>query len=226
MTNPLYIEAGYPVTLLGGGRAMPVVVNQALQFAPILFAADSGARAALELGHVPKAVIGDLDSIDSETLKQIPAENVHRVSEQDSTDFDKCLRSINAPLILGVGFTGQRLDHELAAYSSLLRHPEQRCILLGEVDLCFLAPISMRIELPVGTRLSLFPLAPCRVDATGLRWPVKGLEMAPDGVIGTSNETIRSEVTLRVSARKLLAILPREHLGAAIKALTGGVNGK
>jgi len=205
---------------------MPVVVNQALQFAPILFAADSGARTALELGHVPKAVIGDLDSIDSETLKQFPTENVHRICEQDSTDFDKCLRSIKAPLILGVGFTGQRLDHELAAYSSLLRHSEQRCILLGEVDLCFLAPVTMRINLPVGTRLSLFPLAPCRVDASGLRWPVKGLEMAADGVIGTSNETIRNDVSLCVSARKLLVILPREHLGAAIKALTGGLNGE
>ncbi len=223
MMNPPDIVVNHAVTLLGAGRSFPEVVKQALTIAPILYAADGGANAALDMGYMPDGVIGDLDSLTPETLGQLPADKVFRVADQDSTDFDKCLRAIQAPLILATGFTGQRLDHELAAYSSLLRHPEQRCILLGEVDLCFLAPISMRIKLPVGTRFSLFPLSPCRVDATGLRWPVEGLEMAPDRIIGTSNETNDTEVTLRVSSRKLLGILPRIHLKAAIEALTGGI---
>ncbi len=193
--------------------------------APILFAADGGAKTALEMGHMPEGVIGDLDSLPVEILGRIPADRVYRISEQDSTDFDKCLRSIHAPLILAAGFTGQRLDHELATYSSLLRHPDQRCILLGEVDLCFLAPIMMQIDLPAGTRFSLFPMAPCVANATGLRWPVDGLNMAPDGVIGTSNEVSTGRVTLQVSERKLLVILPRVHLEAVIEALKGATNG-
>jgi len=226
MMNPLYIDEKNPVTLLGGGKVIEKVLDQALKAAPILLAADGGAGRALELGHMPKAVIGDMDSLDAQTAAQFPPNHLYRIEEQDSTDFDKCLRSIRAPLILGVGFTGRRLDHELAAYSSLLRHPDQRCILLGEVDMCFLAPVSMRLDLPAGTRISLFPLAPCRVDATGLRWQLKGLMMAPDGVIGTSNEALTGAVTLQVSKRKLLVILPRVHLGAVIKALTGGEDGQ
>jgi len=226
MMNPLYIDQKKPVTLLGGGKFAEKVFNQALKAAPILLAADGGAGRALELGHIPKAVIGDMDSLDEKTAMQIPPDHLYPIGEQDSTDFDKCLRSIRAPLILGVGFTGWRLDHELAAYSSLLRHPEQRCILLGEVDMCFLAPVSMRLDLPAGTRVSLFPLAPCRVDATGLRWQLDGLKMAPDGVIGTSNEVLTGPVTLQVSKRKLLVILPHTYLGAAIKALTGGKDGQ
>ncbi len=221
MMNPPDIVVNHAVTLLGAGRSFPEVVKQAMSFAPILFAADGGAKVALDMGYMPDAVFGDLDSLTPEVQRQLPADSIYRLPDQDSTDFDKCLRSIHAPLILAAGFTGQRLDHELAAYSSLLRHPDQRCILLGEVDLCFLAPVSMRIKLPVGTRFSLFPLSQCRVDASGVFWPVDGLDMAPDGIIGTSNETTGEEVTLRVSKRKLLVILPRTHLQAVIEALTG-----
>jgi len=219
MTNTPDIVVNHAVTLLGGGQVALPVLEQALALAPILFAADGGARAAVRAGYMPDGVIGDLDSLGADIQAQIPSDRVHRIAEQNSTDFDKCLRSIHAPLILGVGFTGLRLDHELAAYSSLLRHPEQCCILLGQVDLCFLAPVSMRLDLPAGTRISLFPLGACRVDATGLRWPVQQLDMAPDGVIGTSNEATGGGIALQVSARKLLVILPREHLEAVVQAL-------
>lgn len=225
MMNPPNVVVNHAVTLIGAGRSVSMVVKQAMSFAPILFAADGGAKVALDMGYMPDAVFGDLDSLTPEVQRQLPADSIYRLSDQDSTDFDKCLRSIHAPLILAAGFTGQRLDHELAAYSSLLRHPDQRCILLGEVDLCFLAPIMMQIDLPAGTRFSLFPMAPCVANATGLRWPVNDLNMAPDGVIGTSNEVSTGRVTLQVSERKLLVILPRMHLEAAIEALKGATNG-
>ena len=50
----------------------------------------------------------------------VPPERLHPIPEQDSTDFDKCLRHIAAPLVLGVGFLGGRVDHELAAFSTLV----------------------------------------------------------------------------------------------------------
>ena len=217
--NPPIVDTKRPVTLLGGGMVNSDIVDLALSFAPNLVAADGGARVALGLGHIPKAVIGDFDSIDADTIAQIPSERLHRIKEQDSTDFDKCLRNIIAPLILGVGFTGGRLDHELAAYNALVRHSDKRCVLLGEVDLCFVVPDKVRLELPVGTRVSLFPLAACHVTCAGLRWSFQGLEMAPDGKVGTSNEASAEVVDVQVSQPKLLMILPRDHLAAVIKAL-------
>lgn len=217
--NPLIKDANRPITLLGGGKILPKVARQALDYAPILVAVDGGAKVALELGHMPDAVVGDFDSVDQATLAQIPHARLHRISEQDSTDFDKCLRTVKAPLMLGVGFTGGRLDHELAAYNALARYPAQRCILLGEVDLCFLLPASVQLELPIGTRVSLFAMGPCQVDATGLRWPLRGLDMAPDGAISTSNEVTEAIVSVQTSVPKLLVILPREHLETVIKAV-------
>lgn len=214
------VDTNDPITLLGGSQVEAAAVDLALGFAPNLVAADGGAQVAMHMGHIPQAVIGDFDSVDAATLAQIPPERLHAISEQDSTDFEKCLRHIRAPYILAVGFTGRRLDHELAAYNALARHPNQRCIVLGEVDLCFILPQDIQLTLPVGTRVSLFPLAPCRVTSTGLRWPVQDMEMAPDGKIGTSNHTVKERVTINVSAPKMLMILPLEHLAAVIEALT------
>lgn len=220
MKTPI-VDTNDPITLFGGSKVNDSTVAVALGYAPNLVAADGGAQAALALGHMPQAVIGDFDSVNTDTIAQIPPARLHRVSEQDSTDFDKCLRHMNAPYILAVGFTGRRLDHELAVYNALTRHPDKRCIVLGEVDLCFLAPLDLRLTLPVGTRVSLFPMGDCRVSATGLRWSFDGLDMAPDGKVGTSNEMRDTRLHVQVSVPKLLMILPIAHLDAVIAALNG-----
>lgn len=217
MKSPI-VDTNGPITLLGGSRVEVGVVDLALGYAPNLVVADGGARAALALGLMPQAVIGDFDSVDAASIAQIAPERLHRICEQDSTDFDKCLRHISAPYIVAVGFTGRRLDHELAVYNALVRHFEQRCIVLGEVDLCFLVTREVRLTLPVGTRVSLFPLAACRVTATGLRWSFQDMAMAPDGKVGTSNEASAEVVTVQTSAPKLLMILPLDNLEAVIKA--------
>ena len=209
-----------PITLFGGANLLPQVVEQVLDLAPNLVAADGGARAALKLGHVPKAVIGDFDSIDADTIAQIPSDRLHRIAEQDSTDFEKCLTHINAPLVLAVGFSGGRLDHELAVYNALVRHADKPCVVVGDVDLCFAAPLSLQINLPTGSRVSLFPLGHCTVTATGLRWPLDGAEMAADGLVSTSNE-ITGPLNLQVSKRKLLVILPRSCLDLVVQVLSG-----
>ncbi len=194
-------------------------LTEALGLAPVLVAADGGANLALQIGQMPAAVIGDMDSIDSEARRRIPADRLHHLPEQETTDFDKCLRSIRAPLVLGVGFMGARLDHQLAAFHSLLCHPGRRCILLGAEDIAFLLPMRLGLVLPEGTRLSLFPLAPGRVSGRGLRWPLDGLELRAGARIGTSNEVAGGAVDLAVDAPGVLALLPRPVLGAAIDGL-------
>ena len=78
-----------------------------------------------------------------------------------------------------------------------------------------------RIGLPRGTRLSLFPLGPVQGDSEGLRWPLAGLDFAPDGMIGTSNE-VSGPVRLRMQAPKMLVILPIKSLRAALNGLGVG----
>ncbi len=214
----MIVRASGGVTVIGAGEVTAAVLDQALSFAPLLVAADGGAGRALALGHLPEALIGDLDSVDEATLARVPPGRVHRLDEQETTDFEKCLRSISAPLVLAVGFTGARLDHGLAAFAALVRHARQPTILIGPEDVAFAAPRSLTIGLPAGTRLSLFPMGPVRGRSVGLRWPIDGIRFAPAGRIGTSNETVAPEVRLDFTARRMLVLLPRTHLSAAIRA--------
>jgi thiamine pyrophosphokinase len=52
--------------------------------------------------------------------------------------------------------------------------------------------------------------------STGLDWPIDGIDFAPDRAIGTSNRASGGPVSLEFSARKMLVILPRAHLAAAL----------
>ena len=213
------VESLSGVTLVGGGPVPAALMRRALALAPVLVAADGGADRALALGQVPQAVIGDLDSLSEAARARLPATAVHRIAEQDTTDFDKALRHIAAPFVLGLGFAGARVDHTLAVFSTLARHPQRRCLILSATDVCFLAPATLCLRLPPGSRLSLYPLGPVRGESTGLRWPIDGLGFAPDGVIGTSNEVSAPEVRLAFDAPRMLVILPRAALRPALAAL-------
>ncbi len=204
--------------MVGGGPTDAETLSLALSLAPRLVAADSGAAAALAAGHVPEAVIGDMDSLAETDLALMPQERVHRITEQDSTDFDKCLTTIRAPLIVGLGFTGARLDHQLAAFNSLVRHPRQRCILIGSQEIILLAPPALRLDLDKGAVLSLFPMGAVEGASEGLEWPLRGLNFAPDGQVGTSNR-VTGPVWLAFTAPKMLLILPRSVLGQLVERM-------
>ena len=207
------------VTLLGGGELSSATVSELLHYAPNLAVCDGAARQALEFGHMPLAVFGDMDSLDAETRARLDPARVHEISEQETTDFDKALRLIEAPLILGAGFMGKRLDHELACYNALVRHPDRRCILVGSYDICFHAPHDLRLDLDPGTRVSLFPMRSITVSAEGLLWPLDRLHLAPDGRVGTSNEAL-GPVDIHPAGPGLLVILPVAALERAIDALS------
>lgn len=208
------------VTLAGGGPFGKAALARALRFAPRIVGADGGADRLLALGVEPEAVIGDMDSISMAAQARL-AGRLFPIAEQVTTDFDKALRSVRAPFVLGLGFAGARLDHGLAVLNALVRQPEQRCLVLSPQDVIFLAPAEMRLDLPIGSRFSLFPMAEVTGESAGLRWPLQGLDFAPDAMIGTSNE-VSGPVEMRFSARKMLVILPIRSLAAALRGLAGG----
>lgn len=206
------------VTLLGGGELSAATVSEVLTRAPNLVVCDGAAEVALEMGQVPAAVIGDMDSIAPETRSRLDPASLIELSEQETTDFDKALRTIRAPLVLGVGFMGARLDHELAAYNVLVRHPDRPCILVGETDICFHMGKSVRLEVAPGTRVSLFPMAEVRASSRGLEWELDRLTLSPWGRVGTSNRA-RGPVEVEAYGDGLLVIMPRDQLDVAIAAL-------
>ena len=215
--NEAIVQSSAGVTLAGGGRFSAKLLEMARILAPRLVAADGGADRLLRFGVEPEAVIGDFDSISKAAQVRL-AGRLFPIAEQATTDFDKALRSIAAPFVLGLGFSGARLDHGLAVLNGLVRHPGKRCLILGPQDVTFLAPRRLDLRLQVGSRLSLFPMGAVAGTSEGLRWPLQGLKFAPSGMIGTSNE-VSGPVQLAFDSDLMLVILPLSALAAALDGL-------
>lgn len=219
MMNSPIVQSDKPVGLVGGSGLSRVEFGSIQRLCGPIVAADGGANWLHEAGVTPDAVIGDMDSIDDRVAGDLPPDRLHQIAEQDSTDFEKCLTRIDAPLILGAGFLGKRADHMLAACSALLRHRDRRCILLGGTDLLVLCPPRLELGLARGTRASLYPMLPVSARSTGLRWPLDGLDLAPDRLIATSNEVSETRVSIEVDRPGLLVILPDATLAETVLAL-------
>ncbi len=207
------------VTLVGGAPFAGGDLRAALARAPTLAAADSGADRARALGLEPEIVIGDMDSLSPEGRAAL-GDRVLPIPEQDSTDFEKCLTRIAAPLVLAVGFAGARLDHALAVFNTLARCPDRRCVVLGDGDAATLCPPRIALDLDPGTRVSLFPMAPVTGRSAGLTWPIDGIAFAPGGAIGTSNRAT-GPVRLEMDAPGMLLMVPpgaRDALLAGLDA--------
>jgi thiamine pyrophosphokinase len=212
------VHSSDPITLVGGGPVGPDDLKQAVSLTAMVIAADSGASVALAQGHVPHAVIGDMDSIAPRDLARIPPDRLFPIQEQDSTDFDKALRNIDAPLILAVGFLGARVDHQLAAFNALVRHADRPCILIGQDQLVFHIPAQIRLELNRDDVVSLFPMQPVTGRSTGLAWPIDGLDFAPARRVGTSNRALGT-VQLWMDGPGMLAIVPRAGLARLMPSI-------
>lgn len=206
-----------PVTLVGGGALGAGDLEQALDHASVLVAADGGASYALAAGVLPDLVVGDLDSLSREDRTKIPDERVVEILEQDSTDFDKALRSIQSPLVLAIGFLGNRVDHQLAALNVLARYPQKPCVLIGDRELVFHIPPVFSLSLNDGDTVSLFPMAPVQGRSVGLQWPIDGLKFEPGARVGTSNRAL-GRVQLNMAGPGGLLIVPRSAFDAVMQA--------
>ncbi len=222
--NKLIVEQNTPVTLIGGGELGEADLDLALSLASCLVAADGGAAHALARGHLPSAIIGDFDSIAQDILVQIPPQRRFHEVEQDSTDFEKALRAIHAPLVLAVGFLGGRVDHQLAVLNALVQNQGPPCIVLGAQEVIFHLPPCIALPLLAGETVSVFPLRRVQARSTGLEWKLDGLTMQPGGQIGTSNRAL-GPVEIWVDQPGLLALVPRHHLAAVMQALLAAPQG-
>ncbi len=210
------LQFSQPVVLVGGGEVNVAVLRSLQARGWPVVAADGGANILRELDCVPAAIIGDLDSLDDLSYWQTRC-RLLQLTEQDTTDFEKCLYSVFAPGFVALGFTGKRFDHTLAAVHSLSCYGrEQNILLVAEEDLLWVRGESTHLRLNADMRLSIYPLSPvCFESSRGLQYPLDGLVMEQGVAIGTSNRTVQAQIEINQSADDAglyLLIVPLESL--------------
>ena len=209
------VHSSEPVTLVGGGQATRQDLQISLTFAPICVAADGGAALALADGVDLAALIGDFDSVAPADLARVPQDRQHRIAEQTSTDFEKALTRIDAPLVIGVGFLGGRLDHQLAVLHALYAWPDRACLLIGQSEVICVAPPDVELPTAAEEIVSLFPLGPVTGKSDGLVWPVDDIRFDPARRVGTSNRAT-GPMKLVMDDPNMLLILPRRLTPALV----------
>lgn len=212
-----------PVIVLGGGDFDPAQLREFVERGYALIAADGAADAALALGLQLHAVIGDFDSIADRSAFD-PNVQMIEIIEQETTDFEKCLYSIDAPMFICFGMLGKRVDHTLAAFHTIARYgAHKHIVLMDQVDMCIGVTGDFDIVLPVGIRFSIYPLHPAKFKSSvGLKFPLDGLTLDVGKRIGTSNVTCAPKVQLNCAKDfddPYLVILPRTHFGAILNKL-------
>lgn len=221
-----------PVVLLGGGACSRSMLSSLMQRHYPLVVADGGAshldvqnlesrspegQSLDGVSIVPDLIIGDLDSLENRRRWQ-SVTRVVEIEEQDTTDFEKCLYTVDAPRYLALGFSGKRLDHTLAALHVAAKYQTSKQVLLiGTDDVVFMCRGAQQFQLRRGVRFSIFPLEPVSfIESTGLKYSLNGLSLSPTTMIGTSNEVTDDLVTLDTepgSVGAYAVILPVNLLG-------------
>lgn len=218
-------RVAHPVAIVGAGPFDRATLAKVRAVAPVLVAADGAADRLAALGATPDLIVGDMDSLADPAAWRSRGVPVRHLAEQETTDFEKCLLSVEAPLYVGLGLAGGRMDHTLAVFHAMLRHAARPTVLVGEEEALALIPPNRWLRLPVtpDTKVSLYPLAETTgTGSEGLRWSVDGLTLAAGRQIGTSNIADASEIALRFDRPGALLSVERAALAPLAAALSSG----
>lgn len=209
--------------IIAGGSPPPAIRIHALiqKEHPRIICADSGAVYAAKMDIRPDLICGDMDSIDTNTLKKFKEDGVNfdlYPKEKDETDTEIALKKAlewNVDHIYLCGIDGGRLDHLLANYMLAAYHANQAMITNLSFDhtVYFVTERHRNLELKgvFGQICSLIPLVDCSgVTLEGFRYPLNQAKLKFGTTLGSSNEIIAEKA--KISLRNGLLIVVVEHI--------------
>jgi thiamine pyrophosphokinase len=177
--------------------------------AKIVVCADGGANTAMKFGIVPDAIVGDLDSIQAETLVKFHKVPAYEDRDDETTDLEKAILwaiKVKFDHITVVGATGKRLDHSVGNLGVMAKYYPDAVIRfvddLGEISYI---GRELRFEAKKGDVVSLIPLSRCEGIVTqGLRYALDGEALELGVREGTSNVVVNSPVSVKVKKGHML----------------------
>jgi len=203
--------------LADGAWPQPERVAPLVTDADTVLAANGGWRKARDRGIAVDRVLGDLDSLDEETRRDMDAAGVkveRHPARKDWTDLEIALEHAlhaGAKRIHVVGALGGRLDHALA--NLLLMEKAVRrdadVVLHGPRERVYLVRRHLVLQdVAVRDGVSLLPLSE-RVEGirtAGLGYPLVGETLERSAARGVSNEVVRVPVEITVGSGLLWVV--------------------
>jgi thiamine pyrophosphokinase len=202
---------------LNGSPDSPGLIRHFAERANIVVAADGGAAYALEAGVVPDLVVGDMDSLGEDLLREVERRGSslerHPV-RKDKMDGHLAVLAARewgataADLLCAVG---GRLD-ALFAVSHILLAAERiglRSAVVSDRGRMFVIEAGSRtVQGAPRDSVSIFPLAGPATGVTleGMEYPLENAILEPGDTIGFHNELIGREARVSVGEGALLVV--------------------
>ena len=187
-----------------------------------LICADGGANHAAVCGRLPDLLIGDLDSVTPDILRQ--CENagcvIKRFScEKDETDLELALicaeeqaRIVGDRNIVLYGATGKRIDHFMGNIALMLAYARKgyRIRLVDPEHESWILQGRECLKGSLGQEISLIALSEkAMVTTEGLYYPLKNGVLLQDSPRGISNVFLGEEAVIDVHSGFVLVVLPK-----------------
>ncbi|KAH7412389.1 thiamine pyrophosphokinase [Cadophora sp. MPI-SDFR-AT-0126] len=234
----------FAILILNQALRLPAVVYSRLWASSIFtVAADGGANRLRDLNIHNKidlsvdVVIGDLDSLLSETRKYWESKDVPVIHDPDqySTDFGKAVKYIRSSPsrttidIVVLGGLGGRVDQGMATLSHLYafqpdpNYGSGRMYLLSSESITFVLKTGThRIQpkgsydgIKLGKHVGIIPLRePAVISTEGLEWDVQKWETEVGGQMSTSNH-VKDELVIVETSKDVLFTIDLDTPGIA-----------
>ena len=148
-------------------------------------------------------VVGDMDSITEPRPEFMD-------SNQDNSDLAKALIQYDVDAIVGV--EGGRLDHRLAAFTSLFESKSDAILYFDGWRACRVADSGLEIELQEGTNCSLMAFGKVEnVNLQGVEFTLTGEDIS-SGTRGVGNKSVSTDVSVSHEGGDLLFIWEANEL--------------
>ncbi len=192
-----------------GEKANRELILQRAHLAEYIIAADGGINACMQFMIKPDCLIGDLDSYDHSSRKEMPDIKILRISDQNTTDMQKALNyacSLNPTRIDVIGAFGKRVDHTIGNILILHGYTADIPLFMHENfgSLSVIFPGTTQLSNSIGNTISLFALQPVNnLRLQGFEFPLENPRIEP-GFIGVSNKVNRSDAVISFDDGRLL----------------------
>lgn len=200
----------HTLIFLNGDPPSAKFVNNYLKDSNYIIAADGGANYLRSIKISPDLIIGDLDSVNKETLSFFKNSSViKKIRDQNTTDFEKSLlycTETKKDNIIVFGISGDRTDHTLNNFSILKRYCKKLNILLisGDYEIQFIDK-KITFPYPKGEIVSLLGMPKAlKVNSKGLKYPLKDTDLEFGIKEGALNESTSSRVSIEFKSGFLL----------------------
>jgi thiamine pyrophosphokinase len=199
------------VVILAYGDMPPIeFIEKVTSEADLFIATDGAANSLLARDIHPDLILGDFDSVTQASLQAISPEKIVPADDQEASDLDKAIHhalSLDAKQITLIGTGGGRVDHQLTAFSLLLKYePRVDIRILTESAETRVIKGQHTIFGSPGDIVSLVAFeAADGVSFEGVRWPLNNETIEP-GSRGVSNELVGASAQLEVRSGRLLLV--------------------